>query len=158
MNRELEGAANYVRDKVSRSVRNLPDDIDCLPVVSKADANASSIIAMTLQSDARTHLEISDYAENYVAQRLQTIAGVSRVQVWGEKRYAMRLWLDPGKLASYGLTPLDVRNALNRENVELPSGKLVGANTELLIRTAGNLSPEEELNNMVMVKIGRAHV
>src|SRR3546814_4221617 len=114
----LEGAANDVRDKVSRAVRNLPDDIDGLPVVSKADANASSIIAMTLQSDARTHLEISDYAENYVAQRLQTIAGVSRVQVWGEKRYAMRLWLDPGKLASYGLTPLDVRNALNRRSEE----------------------------------------
>src|SRR3546814_10715411 len=92
----------------------LPIYIDGLPVVSKADANASSIIAMTLQSDARTHLEISDYAENYVAQRLQTIAGVSRVQVWGEKRYAMRLWLDPGKLASYGITPLDVRNELNR--------------------------------------------
>src|SRR5690606_33986907 len=154
LDRDLEEAANDVRDKVSRAVRNLPDDIDGLPVVSKADANASSIIAMTLHSDVRTHLEISDYADNYLAQRLQTIPGVSRVQVWGEKRYAMRLWLDPGKLASYGLTPLDVRNALNRENVELPSGKLVGSNTELLIRTAGNLTTEDEFNNMVLLNDG----
>lgn len=154
LDRDIEAAANDVRDKVSGTIRQLPDDIDGLPTVSKADASAESIIAMTVESDSRTHLEISDFGENVLAQRLQTIPGVSEVRVWGEKMYAMRLWLDPGKLASYGLTPLDIRNALNRENVELPSGKLVGSNTELSIRTAGNMETEEEFNNMVLVNDG----
>src|SRR5690606_1231975 len=91
-----------------------------------------------------------DYAENVVAQRLQTIPGVSSVQIWGQRKYAMRLWIDPAKLSSYGLTVLDVRTALNAENVELPSGKLTGANTELTVKTIGNLSTEEEFNNIII--------
>ncbi|MFC5271811.1 efflux RND transporter permease subunit [Adhaeribacter terreus] len=150
LEKDLEEAANDVRDKVSQAIRNLPEDIDSPPVVSKADADAESIISMTVSSDNRNQLELSDYAENVIAQRLQTIPGVSTVQIWGQKRYAMRLWLDPGKLAAYGLTVSDVRNALNRENVELPSGKVTGANTELVVKTLGNLSNETQFNNLIV--------
>src|SRR5690606_22995761 len=98
----------------------------------------------------RAPLEINDIADNVIAQRLQTLPGVSTIQIWGQKRYAMRLWIDPMRLAAYGLTPLDVRNALNRQNVELPSGKITGNSTELTIKTIGNLSTEEEFNNLII--------
>lgn len=154
LEKDLEEAANDVRDKVSQAVRNLPEDIDSPPVVSKADADAESIITMTVRSETRSQLELSDYAENVISQRLQTIPGVSAVQIWGQKRYAMRLWLDPGKLAAYGLTVGDVRNALNRENVELPSGKVTGANTELVVKTLGNLSNAAQFNNLIVKSDG----
>src|SRR5512135_1861345 len=126
---DLEAAANDVRDKVSGAARSLPQDIDAPPVVTKADANADAILSLTIQSDSKSHLELSDYAENVIVQNLQTIPGVSSAQVMGLKRYAMRLWLDPSKLSAYALTPLDVMEALNRENVDLPSGKIVGDQT-----------------------------
>lgn len=154
LNKDLEEAANDVRDKVSQAVRQLPKDIDGLPVVSKADANSESIISMTVQSDKRNQLELSDYAENVIAQRLQTIPGVSGIQIWGQKRFAMRIWIDPGKLAAYKLTALDVKNALDRENVELPSGKISGDATELSVKTIGNLSNEEEFNNLIIQSSG----
>lgn len=154
LEKDLEEAANDVRDKVSQAVRNLPEDIDSPPVVSKADADAESIITMTVRSETRSQLELSDYAENVISQRLQTIPGVSAVQIWGQKRYAMRLWLDPVKLASYGLTVADVRNAMNRENVELPSGKVTGANTELVVKTMGNLTNAEQFNNLIVKSEG----
>jgi multidrug efflux pump len=154
LEKDLEEAANDVRDKVSQAVRNLPDDIDSPPVVSKADADSDPIISMTVRSQTRSQLELSDYAENVISQRLQTIPGVSTIQIWGQKRYAMRLWLDPMKLASYGLTVADVRNALNRENVELPSGKVTGKNTELVVKTIGNLSNEEQFNNLIVKSEG----
>ncbi|MDR2283862.1 MAG: efflux RND transporter permease subunit, partial [Sphingobacterium sp.] len=113
-------------------------------------ADSEPIITMTVQSATKNVLELSDYAENVIAQRLQTIPGVSSVQIWGQKKFAMRLWIDPIKLASYGLTVLDVRTALNSQNVELPSGKLTGANTELAVKTIGNLSTEEGFNNIVI--------
>jgi len=119
-------------------------------VVSKADADSDPIIIMTVRSESRDPLNLSDYAENVIAQRLQTMPGVSSVQIYGQKRYAMRLWIDPMKLASYGLTVADVRNALNRQNVELPSGKVTGANTELSVRTLGNLSTAEQFNNLIV--------
>ncbi|HLS96683.1 MAG TPA: efflux RND transporter permease subunit [Sphingobacterium sp.] len=150
LGKNLEEAANDVRDKVSQALRNLPQDIDAAPVVSKADADSEPIITMTVQSSTKNVLELSDYAENVIAQRLQTIPGVSSVQIWGQKRYAMRLWIDPARLASYGLTVLDVRTALNNQNVELPSGKLTGANTELAVKTLGNLQTEEEFNNIII--------
>src|SRR5690606_14423233 len=115
--KDLEEAANDVRDKVSQAVRNLPDDIDSPPVVSKADADSDPIISMTVGSSIRNQLELSDYAENVLSQRFQTIPGVSSVQIWGQKRFAMRLWLNPDKLASYGLTVSDIREALNRQNI-----------------------------------------
>ncbi|CAD0007138.1 efflux RND transporter permease subunit [Flavobacterium chungangense] len=150
LDKNLEEAANDVRDKVSQAVRNLPQDIDAPPVVSKADADSESIISMTLQSDTRNSLELSDYAENVISQRLETIPGVSGVQIWGQKRYAMRLWIDPVKLTAYKCTVADVRNALNAQNVELPSGKLTGDNTELTVKTIGNLSKPEEFNNIII--------
>ena len=150
LDKNLEEAANDVRDKVSQAVRSLPQDIDAPPVVSKADANSDAVITMTIQSDKKNVIELSDYAENVVAQRLQTIPGVSSVQIWGQRKYAMRLWIDPIKLASYAVTISDVQNALNAQNVELPSGKLTGANTELTVKTLGNLSTEEEFNAIIV--------
>lgn len=150
LSKNIDEAANDVRDKVSQAVRTLPKDIDGLPVVSKADANSDAILSMTLQSDTRSQLEVSDYAENVISQRLQTIPGVTSIQIWGQKRYAMRLWLDPIKLSAYRLTPLDVKIALDKENVELPSGKIAGNSTELTVKTSGNLSTEEEFNNLII--------
>lgn len=105
---------------------------------------------MTVQSDNKNVMELTDYADNVLAQRLQSIPGVSSVQIWGQRKYAMRLWIDPVKLAAYGLTVADVRTALNRQNVELPSGKLTGSNTELTVKTLGNLSTEEEFNQIII--------
>ncbi|SNR42472.1 efflux RND transporter permease subunit [Flavobacterium sp. ov086] len=150
LDKDLEEAANDVRDKVSQAIRSLPQDIDAPPVVSKADADSDAIISMTVQSDSRSALELSDYAENVISQRLETIPGVSGVQIWGQKRYAMRLWIDPVKLTAYGCTVSDVRDALNAQNVELPSGKLTGNNTELTVKTVGNLSKPEEFNNIII--------
>jgi HAE1 family hydrophobic/amphiphilic exporter-1/multidrug efflux pump len=150
LDKNLEEAANDVRDKVSQAVRSLPQDIDAPPVVSKSDADSDAIISMTVQSDVKNVLELSDYADNVIAPRLQTIPGVSSVQIWGQRKYAMRLWIDPIKLASYGATVSDVRAALASQNVELPTGKLTGANTELAVKTVGNLSTVEEFNNIII--------
>lgn len=151
LEKNLEEAANDVRDKVSQAVRSLPQDIDAPPVVSKADADSDAIISMTVQSNAKNALELSDYAENVIAERLQTIPGVSSVQIWGQKRYSMRIWMDPIKLNAYRITVADVRNALDKQNVELPSGKLTGTNTELMVKTLGNLSTEKEFNDIIIV-------
>ncbi|MBL7994879.1 efflux RND transporter permease subunit [bacterium] len=155
---DLETAANDVRDKVSQAVRQLPQDIDAPPVVSKADANSDAILTLTLQSDTKNQLQVSDYAENVIAERLQTIPGVSTVQIWGQKRYAMRIWMDPAKLASYKLTPLDVKNALDRENIELPGGKIAGNMTELTVRTLGKLVTESDFNNLIIVADGETTI
>src|SRR5918993_791875 len=136
---DLEAAANDVRDKVSQAVRSLPSDLDAPPVVSKADASSDPIISMTVQSNTRNQLQVSEWANNVLLERIQTIPGVSAIQIWGEKRYAMRIWFNPEKLTAYGLTPGDVQAALNKENVELPSGKISGNTTELSIRTFGRL-------------------
>ena len=125
----LEAAANDVRDKVSQAVRDLPKDIDGLPTVSKADANSDAILSLTIQSNTRSQLEVSEYAENVIGERLQTIPGVSSLQIWGQKKYAMRLWLDPEKMAARGVTSMDVQQALSSQNVELPGGKIEGNTT-----------------------------
>jgi multidrug efflux pump len=147
---DLEAAANDVRDKVSQATRQLPDDLQSPPTVSKADANSGPIISMTVQSNTRNHLELTEYANNVLVERLQTIPGVSGIQIWGEKRFAMRIWIDPARLSAYGLTALDVQQALNRENVELPAGKISGNSTELTVRTFGRLFTEEEFNNVII--------
>lgn len=147
---DLETAANDIRDKVSQATRRLPTDLDAPPVVNKADANADAIISMTVQSNTRNILQLTDWAENVLMERLQTISGVSAIQVWGEKLYAMRLWIDPKKLAAYGLTPVDVQTALQTQNVELPSGKISGNATELTIQTFGRLTTEDDFNNMII--------
>ncbi len=152
---DLEAAANDVRDKVSGALRSLPQDIDAPPVVTKADANADAIISVTVTSDTRNQLEISDYAENVLAQTIQTIPGVSATWIMGQKRYSMRLWMNPAKLAAYSLTPLDVRTALSRENVELPSGKIAGNQTELIVNTKGRLKTVDEFNDLIIKADGR---
>jgi multidrug efflux pump len=146
---DLEDAANDVRDRVSRAVRNLPPDADP-PVVVKSDADASPILSLTVQSDSRNLLQLTDIANNTFKERLQTIPGVSEIRIWGEKKYSMRLRMDPDKLAAYQLTPLDVRNALARQNVELPSGRIEGYGTELTVRTLGRLVSTEDFGDMII--------
>jgi len=158
LNIDLEAAANDVRDKVSQAVRGLPRDLDAPPVVSKADASSDAIISMTVQSNTRNQLQVTEYANNVLVERLQTIPGVSSIQVWGEKRYAMRIWFDPAKLSAYNLTPGDVEAALTRENIELPSGKIAGNATELSVRTFGRLSTEEDFNNVIIKNVNGADI
>lgn len=146
---DLETAANDVRDKVSRAQRNLPRDCDP-PTVSKADADAMPILMVAIHSDSRSLLEISEIADLTVKEQLQTIPEVSSVSIWGEKRYCMRLWLDPVKMSGYGVTPMDIKNALDKENVELPSGSIEGDNIELAIRTLGLMSTTEEFSNLII--------
>ncbi len=155
---DLEAAANDVRDKVSQAVRSLPADLDNVPVVSKADASSDAILSMTVQSNTKNQLQITEYANNVLVERLQTIPGVSSIQIWGEKRYAMRIWFDPAKLSAYGLTPDDVEQALNRENIELPSGKISGNATELSVRTFGRLVTEEDFNNVIIKNVNGADI
>ncbi len=146
---DMDNAANDVRDRVSRAIRYLPPDADP-PIISKADADAENILTVTVQSTKRDLLELTDIANNIVKERLQTIQGVSMINIWGEKRYAMRLYLDPRKLAAFNVTPSDIRNALTRENVELPTGIIEGYQTTLSIRTLGRLETPEEFNNLII--------
>ncbi|MEO5931112.1 MAG: efflux RND transporter permease subunit, partial [Candidatus Kapaibacterium sp.] len=146
---DLETAANDVRDRVSRAIKNIPADADP-PVVAKADADANPIVFLTVESATRNQLEVNDIATNFFKERLQNIPGVSEVTLYGEKKYSMRLWLDPAKLAAYQLTPADIRNALKNENVELPSGKIEGNNTELTVNTIGRLNDAEGFNNAII--------
>lgn len=147
--RDLEAAANDVRDRVSRAISKLPADADP-PTITKADADSSPIIMITLNSDSKNLLELSDIASNVFKERLQTIPGVSQVAIWGEKKYSMRFWLDPYKLAAFKITPQDVRSALSQENIELPSGKIEGFNTELAVRTKGRMLTEKEFNDLII--------
>lgn len=147
---DLETAANDIRDKVSQAVKQLPQDIDAPPVVTKADANADAIITMTVQSDVKNKLQLSDYASNVLLEKLQTIPGVSSVQIWGEQKYAMRIWIDPMKLSGYQLTIKDVQVALTKQNIELPSGKVYGESTELSVKTSGKLITEDDFNNLII--------
>ncbi|MEP7218493.1 MAG: efflux RND transporter permease subunit, partial [Bacteroidota bacterium] len=146
---DLETAANDVRDRVSRAIKNIPADADP-PVVAKADADANPIVFLTVESATRNQLEVNDIATNFFKERLQNIPGVSEVTLYGEKKYSMRLWLDPAKLAAYQLTPADIRNTLKNENVELPSGKIEGNNTELTVNTMGRLNDAEGFNNAII--------
>lgn len=146
---DMEAAANDVRDKVGRATRLLPPDSEP-PIVVKSDADSDVIISITVQSKKRSLLELSEIGDQIFKERLQTIQGVSEIRIWGEKKYAMKLLMDPLKLNGYGLTPMDVRRALNEENVELPSGRIEGNRMELTIRTFGRLSTEEEFNNLIV--------
>jgi multidrug efflux pump len=150
---DMETAANDVRDKVSQAMRFLPRDCDP-PIVTKADADASPIIFITIESQKRSLLELSDVAELTFKEQLQTISGVSAVMIMGQKRYAMRLWLDPVKLAGFQLTPMDIRNAISRENVELPSGMIEGNTTQLTIRTLGLMTTPQEFNDLIIKQSG----
>ncbi len=153
LNVDLETAANDVRDKVAGAQRRLPKDIDP-PTVAKADADAQPIFGVSLRSDQRSLIDLSMFAEQYYKERLQTIPGVSSVGIWGQKRYSVRLRMNPASLAAYGITPMDVRDAVVNENVELPSGRIEGDNTELTIRTLGRLMTIDDFNNLVIREDG----
>ena len=146
---DLNNAANDVRDKVSQAVRNLPPDADP-PIVNKADANAETILSITVQSEKRGLLELSQIGNNIFKERLQTVPGVSSIRIWGEKKYAMRLELDPSKMRDYNVTPIDIKNALSKQNIELPSGRVEGAETELTVRTIGRLYTVEEFEDLII--------
>lgn len=146
---DLETAANDVRDRVSRALWNLPPDAEP-PIVAKADADANPIIFLNIKSEQRSLLELTEIAERTFKEALQTIPGVSEIRIWGSKQYSMRLWIDPARLIAYNLSPLDVRNALQRENLELPSGRIEGNTVELTVRTLSRLETPEEFNNLII--------
>lgn len=149
----IEDAANDVRDRVSRSLAVLPKDVDP-PVVSKADADSSPIYNLNIYSKTRDLLSLNEIATRSVKEKLQTIPGVSSVQMWGEKKYAMRLHIDAERLASFRLTAPDIVTALTKQNIELPSGSIEGNNTELTVRTQGRLSTVEDFNNLIIREEG----
>jgi len=147
---DLEAAASDVRDKVGQASRNLPQDIDAPPVVTKADASSDFILILAVQSRTKGLLELSDYAENVLQQQFQTIKEVSSVNIFGQKRYAMRIWVDPNKMTSQGIAFSDIRTALNSENIDLPPGKIYGNNTELTIKTLGRLTSEKDFRDLIL--------
>lgn len=146
----LETAASDVRDKVSQVTNQLPADLDAPPTVTKSDANSDAILSLGVSSDTRSVEELDDYAENVIGERLQTIPDVATLQVWGQKKYAMRLRLDPTRMAAYGLTPQDIQRAEISQNRELPGGKIEGDKTELVVNTRGRLNTVEDFNNMIV--------
>ncbi len=150
---DLEAAANDVRDKVSQASRSLPADLDAPPVVSKADASSDPIVFLVAQSTTKNQLQLTEFVQNNIVERIQTIPGVSAVNIWGEKKYAMRIWLQPNKLIAFSVTPRDVQLALARENIELPSGKISGNTTELSIRTFGRINTEEQFNELIVKNV-----
>lgn len=147
---DLEAAASDVRDKVGQAARSLPQDIDAQPVVTKSDANSDWILILAVQSRTKNLLELSDYAENVLQQQLQTINQVSAINIFGQKRYAMRIWLDPDKMNAYHVAYNDVSTSLNNENVELPPGKIYGNNTDLTIRVLGRLTSEKQFRDLII--------
>jgi multidrug efflux pump len=147
---DLEKAANDVRDKTAQATRSLPQDIDAPPVVSKSDANSDPIITLAVQSTTMNAYQLSDYAENVLQEKFQTIPGVSSVGLYGQRRPAMRLWLNPDKMVAYNVTAQDIYTAVNKENVELPGGKVRGNATELIVKTYGRLLTEEDFNNLII--------
>ncbi|MEI8085234.1 MAG: efflux RND transporter permease subunit [Paludibacter sp.] len=150
---DLEKAANDVRDKVSQAMKSLPQDIDSPPTVTKADANGDPIVMLSVQSTSMSDIELSDYAENILLEKLQTIPGVSSISIYGQQKPAMRIWLDPAKMAAYKLTASDVQAALAKENVEMPGGKIRGNATELTVKTYGRLVTEDDFNNLIVKQV-----
>ena len=158
LNEDMESAANDVRDKVAQAIRNLPSDLDAPPVVSKADASSESILSMTVKSDTKNQLELTEFANNNLLEKLQTIPGVSSIMIWGEKKYAMRIWMDPVKLNAFGLTVQDIQEALIKENIEMPAGKISGNTSELSVRTFGRLQTEEDFNQLIIKNLGGSEI
>jgi len=150
INADLETAANDVRDKVGQALRNLPLDIDAPPVVTKSDANSDFIILLAVQSPSKGLLELSDYTENVLLKNFQTIPEVSAVNIVGQKRPAMRLWVDPDKMNAFNIAFNDISNVLNKENVDIPSGKIYGNKTELTIRAMGRLTTEKDFQDLII--------
>ncbi|MCC6213339.1 MAG: efflux RND transporter permease subunit [Polyangiaceae bacterium] len=150
---DLDAAAADVRDKVAGALRRLPPDVDP-PIVEKADADAEPVVFLTVESDTRSILEVAGVADTLIRERMQTIPGVAGVRIFGDKRWAMRLALDTERLAAHGITPLDVRAALERENLEIPAGRIEGGSLEVSLRTIGRLSTPEQFERLVVRRDG----
>lgn len=148
LNADLEAAANDVRDKVSKSRQQLPADIE--PTIVEKMGPADFLVFLTVQSDTKSLEDVTDFVSINIKERLQSIPGVRLVDTYAGRKRAMRLRMDPIRLASYGLTPFDVQLALQRENVDLPSGRIEGHNTEVTLRTQGRLVTEDDFNNMII--------
>ena len=151
LNRNVDEAANDVRDRVSRVRSTLPREIDD-PVISKVDVNAQPIVWLALSSDRHSGLELTDVADRILKERLQRLPGVGSVIIAGERRYAMRVWLDPLRMASHDLTAQDVEAAIRRENTEIPGGRVEGAEREFSVRTRGELTTPEEFGAIIVAQ------
>lgn len=149
LSRDVDAAANDVRDRVSRARGQLPDDIE-EPIISKVEADANAIVWLAFYSDRHNQLEITDFADRYVKDRLSSLPGVSNVIIGGERRYAMRIWLDKDRLAARQLTVQDVEAALRSQNVEIPSGRIESDRREFSVRTRGDLNTPEEFNQLIL--------
>ena len=149
LGKDMETAANDVRDRVSKTIRLLPKDVDP-PIVEKISANANAIIFMVIRSYQHNIMEVNALMENVIKERIQTIPGVGDIKIFGEKKFSMRLWLDPYKMSSCGITSLDIQKALSHENIELPSGRVEGDMTELTIRTLGLLQTPDQFNDLII--------
>ncbi len=149
LNRNVDEAANDVRDRVSRVRGSLPREIDD-PIISKVDVNAQAIVWLALSSTRHNGLELTDVADRILKERLQRLPGVGSVILGGERRYAMRVWLDPLRMAAHGLTTQDVENAVRRENTEIPGGRVEGEGREFAVRTRGELSKPEEFGAIIV--------
>jgi multidrug efflux pump len=149
LNRNIDLAAQDVRDRVARVRGNLPKDIE-EPIIAKQEADAQPVIWIALNSDRLSTLELTTLAENQIKDRLQTLGGVSSVVIGGEKRFAMRLWLDSEKMAARQVTVLDVEQALKRQNVELPSGRVESSDRSMSIETLGEMKTAPEYNDLII--------
>ncbi len=150
--RGTDAAANDVRDRVSRVRGQLPDEVD-EPIIAKVEADAQAIIWLRLYSDRHGALEISDYADRFVVDRLKTLSGVASVIIGGERRYAMRIWLDRERLAAYGLTPQDVEDALRRQNIEVPSGRIESRDREFTVLSETDMRTPEQFNRLIVREV-----
>ncbi|HET9232924.1 MAG TPA: efflux RND transporter permease subunit, partial [Candidatus Eisenbacteria bacterium] len=157
LERDVDEAANEVRDKVSRIRGQLPTEAED-PIVSKVDANAQPIIWLALTSQQHSLLELSDVADRLLKERLQRVPGVGAVFIGAERRYAMRVWLDPSRLAAHQLTPQDIAQAIAVENVEVPGGLVEGTQREFTVRTRGELNTAEEFANIIVARTQQGEV
>ena len=152
LGRDVEAAANDVRDRVSRVRGRLPDEID-EPIISKVEADAQPVLYLAFSSDRHSQLEITDFADRYVKDRLQSITGVAEARIFGERQYAMRIWLDAARLAAYNLTPQDVENALRKQNVEVPAGRIESKDTEFTVLAQTDLRVPEQFGAIIIKQV-----
>ncbi|MBI4969504.1 MAG: efflux RND transporter permease subunit [Rhodospirillales bacterium] len=152
-NRDPESAASDVRDRTGRVRGRLPEGID-EPIIAKVEADATPILYLSFSSDRHDPLFISDFADRYVKDRLQSLTGVADVIIYGQRRYAMRIWLDRARLAAYRLTPQDVEAALKRQNVEIPAGRIESQKREFTVLSETDLQTPEQFGAVILGEIG----
>src|SRR5690554_3764604 len=145
-------SANDIRDRVSRAIENLPPDANP-PSIRKEDADSDPIVFLNISSPYRDRIELTQIARDIFRERLRTIDGISIVSVWGQQRPTIKLWMNPQLLAAYNISPQDIRSAIDRENIELPSGIIEGESVEMTIRTMGKMSEVEEFNNLIIKEV-----